>query len=234
LIDVRLAAALVLVVFNGLTALAAPGNGGEKQLSETVRAPAAAAPANSFMVYGGWGTDTNFTQTVYAPWSVNFVDLQFVGATVSTRLGTVGDLAESVGQDLGSIGEDFTLEAELGGGYRFGDEKMGEFWTALYLRYDGFPWNDMVYTTIAANLGLSILTKESDFERSRDADPDEGDEGNASQVLHFFSPEITVADPDNKNLELVLRLHHRSGVFGLIDGITSGSTFITTGVRVRF
>jgi hypothetical protein len=186
---------------------------------------------NSIMVYGGWGTDTNFTQTIYAPWTVNFVDLKLVAAAASTRLGTANDL---VGQDLGSIGDDFTFEAEMGTAYRFGNEDMGEFWTALYLRYDGLPWNDTVYTTIAANLGVSLLTEESEFERSRDADPDGGDEGNAAPVLHFFSPEITIADPDNKNLELVLRLHHRSGIFGAIDGITSGSTFISTGVRARF
>jgi hypothetical protein len=53
-------------------------------------------------------------------------------------------------------------------------------------------------------------------------------------VLHNFSPEITFADPDNKNVELVLRLHHRSGIFGLIDGVSTGSTFVTTGIRVRF
>ena len=78
-----------------------------------------------------------------------------------------------------------------------------------------------------------MLSEESDFERSRDANSD-GEGGTASRFLHFFSPEITVADPDNKNLELVLRLQHRSGIFGLIDGITSGSTFVTTGIRVRF
>lgn len=195
-------------------------------------APPRGAP-NSIMIFGGRGTDTNFTQSVYAPWTINFVDLSFVGGAASTRLGTMNDFAHELGHDLGMIGDEFTIEGELGAGYHFGDETMGEFWSALYLRYDGFPWNDHIYTTLAANIGVSLLTQESDFERSRDANSD-GEDGNASRFLHHFSPEITVADPDNKNLELVLRLQHRSGIFGLIDGITSGSTFITTGVRVRF
>ncbi len=49
-----------------------------------------------------------------------------------------------------------------------------------------------------------------------------------------MGPEITFADPDNKNVEFLIRYHHRSGVFGLFDGVVSGSTFITAGVRFRF
>ena len=49
-----------------------------------------------------------------------------------------------------------------------------------------------------------------------------------------MGPELTFADPDNKDLELVLRYHHRSGVFGLFDDVVSGSTFLSAGVRVRF
>lgn len=111
---------------------------------------------------------------------------------------------------------------------RFGDESLGEAWTALFIRYDGFPWNDRVYTTIAVNTGLSLLTEESDFERARD----ENDKNTV--LLHYMGPEITFADPNNKDLELMVRFHHRSGVFGLFDGVVSGSTFISSGVRVRF
>ena len=49
-----------------------------------------------------------------------------------------------------------------------------------------------------------------------------------------MGPEITFADPDNKDLEFVFRLHHRSGVFGLFDDVVSGSTFLSTGIRIRF
>ncbi len=36
------------------------------------------------------------------------------------------------------------------------------------------------------------------------------------------------------NEELFVRWHHRSGVFGLFDGVRAGSTFLTGGVRLRF
>jgi hypothetical protein len=168
--------------------------------------------AVTFLV--GRGTDTDFTDIITEPWTTHFVDLTMLGLTASHR--------------LGALGEDISVEAEAGGAYRFGDdENLGEFWGALYFRYDGFPWNDTLYTTVAINTGLSLLTETSEFERSRSND-------GTSQVLHYFSPEITFADPDNKNVELVLRLQHRSGIFGLIDGVSSGSTFVTTGLRFRF
>ena len=180
---------------------------------------------NAVTVLVGRGTDTDFTQIITEPWTTHFVDLTMVGLTASHRLGTLDELS---GSDLGHMGEYVSVEAEAGADYRFGeDENLGEFWGALYFRYDGFPWNDTIYTTAAINTGLSLLTETSEFERNRGSD-------GTSQVLHYFSPEITFADPDNKNIELVLRLSHRSGIFGLIDGVTSGSTFVTTGLRFRF
>jgi hypothetical protein len=180
---------------------------------------------NAVTVLLGQGTDTDFTTIITEPWKTNFVDLTLVGVAASTRLGTVNEI---LGRPvLGAVGDDLTLDAETGADYRFGLEDEGEFWGSLYFRYDGFPWNDWVYTTAAINTGWSILTDTSDFERHRS-------NGRSSRVLHSFSPEITFADPDNKDVELVVRLQHRSGIFGLVDGVSSGSTFVTTGIRFRF
>jgi hypothetical protein len=44
-------------------------------------------------------------------------------------------------------------------------------------------------------------------------------------LLHYFSPELTFADPDNKDFEIVTRLHHRSGIFGLFGGVAGGRPF---------
>ncbi len=179
---------------------------------------------NAVTFFAGKGTDTSFTTILVEPWTVEFVDLGVVAAAISTRLGTVNELT---GSDPGGIGDDFSIDLEAGTAYRFGDEEMGEFWGAIYLRYDGFPWNDTIYTTIAANTGVSYITETSEFERGRS-------DGQTSQLLHYLAPEITFADPDNKNVELLIKLHHRSGVFGLFDDVTGGSTFVTTGIRVRF
>ena len=179
---------------------------------------------DSIMVFGGVAADTNFYQLIYSPWTAELTDIGVIGAGYSHRFGT---LNEMIG-DIGQIGDDLTIETEVGTSVRFGDESLGEGWAALYFRYDGLPWNDTVYTTLGVNTGLSYLTDISAFERGRDGD------GQASKLLHYMGPEVTFADPENKDLELVLRYHHRSGVFGLFDGVVSGSTFISAGVRVRF
>jgi hypothetical protein len=181
---------------------------------------------NSIMVFGGRATETIFAQTFYAPWTVKLNDLGVVGASYSRRLGTVNEVFGDLGID--GIGDDLTIEAEIGGGFRFGVEELGEVWTALYLRYDGFPWNEKVYTTIAFNTGVSLLMETSVFEVERDSlEP-------SARLLHYLAPEITIADPENKDLELVVRFHHRSNVFGLVDDVSSGSTFISAGIRMRF
>lgn len=195
-----------------LLCFTAPALGGEK------------GDAHAVTFFAGKGTDTDFFQSLAQPWTIHFVDLGILDAALSTRLGTVNELT---GSDPGGIGDDFSIDLETGAAYRFGDEEMGEFWGAIYLRYDGFPWNDTIYTTIAANTGLSYITKTSEFERDRS-------DGQTSLLLHYLAPEITFADPDNKNVEWLIKLHHRSGVFGAFDGVTGGSTFVTTGIRVRF
>jgi hypothetical protein len=189
-------------------------------LSDTRGAPNAV----TFLV--GQAVDTDFTQIITEPWTVDFVDLTMVGAAVSTRLGTMNELFGSGGS--GGIGDDITVEVEAGASYRFGEESLGELWGALYFRYDGFGWNDTVYTTVAINTGLSILSETSEFERERSSNDQ------TSLVLNYLAPEITFAHPDNKDVELVFQLHHRSGIFGLIDDVSGGSTFISTGVRMRF
>lgn len=182
--------------------------------------------ADSVMVFGGVASETNFAQIIYSPWTTELNDIGVIGASYSHRFGTVNELLGGGG--LGDIGDDFTIEGEVGTSVRFGDESLGEAWTALYLRYEGLPWNDTVYTTIGVNTGVSVLTDISEFEEGRDS------KERASVLLHYLAPEFTFADPENKDLELVLRLHHRSGVFGLFDGVVSGSTFLSAGIRVRF
>lgn len=196
-------------------------------LALALAAPALAqsrGAADSVMVFGGVASETNFTDLLISPWTAEVNAIGVVGGSYAHRFGTVNELTGGIGH----LGDDLTVEGEAGVSARFGDEDLGEAWTALYLRYDGLPWNETVYTTIGVNTGVSLLTNLSDFERWRD------DKGRSSVFLHYLGPEFTFANPENKDLELVLRLHHRSGVFGLFDGVVSGSTFLSAGIRVRF
>ncbi len=164
-------------------------------------------------VYGGLVSENKFSRLLFTPWDAEVdEDTPWLSLSLSKRMWTWG--------------EDVSFELEGGAGYRFGNEKTGEIWGALYTRYDGFFWNDTVYTTVAASTGLNYATRVSPFERAK--------RDGGAKLLHFFAPEVTFADPDDKNLELVLRLHHRSGVFGLFNGVSSGSNIVTIGLRKRF
>ncbi len=195
-------------------------------LSSAALADESRGGAHSVALFAGQVTDTNFTESIFMPWTNDMRDIGIVGAAYNYRVGTLSDF---IGDGLPfGLGDDITIEGEAGASFRFGDESLGEGWLAAYLRYDDFFWNDTVYTTIAVNTGVSFLTENSAFERGRDAG------GENSKLLHYMGPEITFALPEHKDLELMLRFHHRSGVFGLFDGVVSGSTFITTGIRYRF
>lgn len=181
---------------------------------------------DSIAIYGGQATWTNFVESMYAPWTNDMTDIGVVALAYNHSFGSVNDITGGILPPV--IGDHLFVEGEAGLSLRFGDEQLGEGWVGAFLRYDNLPWNDYVYTTFAVNTGVSYLTEASEFERSRDANLE------AAKLLHFMAPEITFASPDNKNLEWLIRYHHRSGVFGTFDGVVSGSTFITTGLRVRF
>jgi hypothetical protein len=184
-------------------------------------------PGNdSIAIFAGQATWSPFVDSMVMPWSNDMSDIGVIGLAYSHRFGTANDFVGGILPPV--IGDHLFIEGEGGISYRFGDESLGEGWLGAYLRYDNLPWNDVVYTTLAVNTGVSYLTDVSEFERSRD------NNGKAGRLLHYMGPEITFADPDNKNLEFLVRFHHRSGVFGLFDGVVSGSTFITAGMRVRF
>lgn len=120
----------------------------------------------------------------------------------------------------------FTLEAEIGLGHRFGTG-ANDTWVAAYVRYDNFPWNHIIRTTVAASVGLNYIDK---YPVSESYDPTKP----RAHLLHYFSPEITFALPNRPEHELVMRIHHRSGVFGLMKGVHGASDAFVMGYRYRF
>jgi hypothetical protein len=147
-----------------------------------------------------------------SPWNGDFRDSYFVGGTFSRRLARFWNY--------------FSVEAEFGTGGRFGSTNAGEVWGAVYFRFDGFPWNRFVYTTFAVSTGLNYLSKLPPSE-TYPSDP-------TSHVLHYFSPEFTFAHPQYKQHEMLIRYHHRSGVFGAFNGVWGGSNVIALGYRYRY
>ena len=128
------------------------------------------------------------------------------------------------------------LESEVGVAKRFGDQTEAEYWAALYLRWKWFPWNDVVKTSFAISTGLNYASGISDYELRVSGN------GEGSQLMHFFAPEITLALPDQPDREVVFRMHHRSGIqddeglpgLAIFNYADTGATFATLGVRYKF
>jgi hypothetical protein len=148
--------------------------------------------------------------------------------------GDYGDdylVAAALSRRILRFDRNWSADGEIGVGYRFGQTDAPETWIAVFLRYERFPWNHVVRTTAAVSTGLSYIGTVPDTEKARASD-----RGNpaGSRLLHYFSPELTFAHPDNPNSEFVVRYHHRSGVFGTFNNVWGGSNVLTGGVRQRF
>jgi len=154
-----------------------------------------------------------------SPSDYNFDDSYLIGFGVSRRIATFGD--------------NLAIEGEVGIAQRFGDMEATEIWSALYLRWLSFPWNNYIKTSFAVSTGLNYATKLDELELARSTN------GRGSKFLHYFSPEITFALPETPNQELVFRLHHRSGGkilldHGLFNGVDGGAHHITAGIRFKY
>ena len=149
------------------------------------------------------------------PWNADWGADIFYGASYSYR--------------IGRLWTDIAVDIEAGGGYRAGDTNSPEAWVALYGRYDGFPWRNRLYTSVAFSTGLHWMNNLPESETGTAAQP----EPNQSKLLHYLSPEITFSLPNYLEHEVAIRYAHRSGVFGTFNGVWEGSNVLTIGYRRR-
>lgn len=143
-------------------------------------------------------------------------------------MGDAGVVAAAVSRRLATLFDVLDVEAELGADKRFGDMHAELGWFAADFRWTWFPWNDTVKTTLAFADGPSYASEIDSQERIQSGN------GRGSNFLNFASPEITFALPGHPDDQLVLRDEHRSGIFGLINGVHDASSFITIGYRRLF
>ncbi|MDH3636207.1 MAG: hypothetical protein OES20_16030 [Gammaproteobacteria bacterium] len=102
-------------------------------------------------------------------------------------------------------------------------------YNALFLhRWTHYPWSNHTRITSAIGGGLSWATEVPKLELA--SHTNEG----ATQLLSYLLLELTVGIPGFEGLDLVGRIHHRSGVFGLFDGVHGGSNVISLGLRYEF
>jgi len=119
-----------------------------------------------------------------------------------------------------------SLEVEGQIGKHFNTDDQWEFVGLISARWHEFPWNDHVNTSVAVGEGISYYTEVSNLEKK--------DEENAQNVLNYLMFELVLGLPQYPKWNLVLRIHHRSSVFGLVGPSGSGSNFIGGGIKYSF
>jgi hypothetical protein len=144
------------------------------------------------------------------------------------QTGNGGVVATAMARRFATLFGALDLEAEAGLDQRLGDMHATSVWFAVDFRWTRFPWNDIVTTTIALSDGPSMASQIDTEERLRSQN------GRGSDLLNYASPEITFALPDHPEDELVFRYQHRSGIFGVINGVDEASSFACIGFRRLF
>jgi hypothetical protein len=101
-----------------------------------------------------------------------------------------------------------------------------EFNILISPRWHVFPWDRFLDTSFAFGNGLSYATEDPEIEIIKNDE--------TSRLLHYFYFELDFKIPKQDHWSVYTRIHHRSGVFGLFDGVHGGSNFFTGGVRYTF
>lgn len=105
----------------------------------------------------------------------------------------------------------------------FGLQTHWEATGALALRWQAFWWDRYLDTSAAVGDGLSYTSRISEVEARRHK--------RTEKLLNYLFFEVSAALPGAERWSLVLRQHHRSGVFGTFGGVRGGSDLLLLGLR---
>lgn len=101
-----------------------------------------------------------------------------------------------------------------------------EFDPYINFRWANFPWNNYVTNSLSIGEGISYASAVPAIEKK--------DNQNTKRLLNLLIFEATFAAPSYPQLQLVARIHHRSGAFGLYRAGNSGSNDVGLGIRYLF
>jgi hypothetical protein len=134
----------------------------------------------------------------------------------------------ALGRPVAHLGEHIRLEVEGQLGKHFGEQDHFELNGAVFARWLTFPWDERLDTSVALGEGLSYASDIPELEER--THPERG----TARLLNYLAFELEVSPPAAPRWGFVARLHHRSGVFGLFDGVRGASDFFGIGLRRRF
>lgn len=161
-------------------------------------------------------------------------------ATVYGGLATTGDMGETlVGR--APLAESYLLAGSLARTSRrwgnvsleyegflarhTGDQTFWEGVATAGLRHDALPWSQRFPSSVAVTSGLSLASRRPRIERNRHNDGTEA-------LLHHLGLEAAFDPWPASPARFALRLHHRSGAWGLY-GTSGGSNYYALALRYR-
>ena len=116
----------------------------------------------------------------------------------------------------------FEVEGQIG--KHFNNDTFWEFNGLIIGRWHLFPWSKYLDTSLAVGDGISYYTEVSKVEKADDDD--------SQRTLNYLLFELALGLPQYPRWDTVVRIHHRSGVLGLLEG--GGSNYVTGGVKFSF
>jgi hypothetical protein len=104
------------------------------------------------------------------------------------------------------------------------DDSIWEFAGLGKARWQMFPWDDILDTSIAIGAGFSYYTDISQIEKDRNEE--------AQRLLGYLAFELTFGIPKLPRWHLLMRIHHRSSM-GTIIG-EGASNYVCVGLKYGF
>ena len=152
---------------------------------------------------------------------LRFEDSNFAGAAL-TRTIVPSFAIPLPGTDFAFRGNRIELEGQVV--RHFGEQHHWEGTLALMFRTGDIPLFGGLSVNFGFAEGLSYASERPELEGSPGVRP--------RHFLNYLAVEAEFKHASLPGVAVVPRIHHRSGVFGLIAPKTSGSNFIGVGVRV--
>jgi hypothetical protein len=148
-------------------------------------------------------------------------DAYFVGASLS-RVIVPSFSIPLPGTDFAFHGNRIELEGQVL--RHFGEQSHWEGTIALMFRTGQIPLFGGLSVNLAFGEGLSYASERPRLEGSFRVEP--------TRFLNYLAFEAEFSHASLPGVYFVPRIHHRSGIFGLIAERESGSNFIGAGIRV--
>lgn len=135
-------------------------------------------------------------------------------------------LAVALSRRIHSLSRHLDLEVEGQAVKHFGDQNHWEFNALLALRWNTFPWDSYLDTSFAFGNGVSYATRTPRIE--------EVQHEKTHAFLDYMLFELALSLPQEPRWSLVWRIHHRSGAFGLFNGVHGASNALGMGLKYHF